>query len=370
MKQTKTLTFHYPINNGAFLQAYALQRVLIDMCKVENEIINYQSPEQKETYKIFQPIKGKSDLLKNAFSLVHYRKLKKRERGFQQMRERFFIQSEEVSAVEEVHRLAETADVNLVGSDQVWNTKISACTPAFFLQNVKAKKITYAVSCGSSAKMDLIREYTHDIESFDALGVREPSLMKVLEFYPKEKTVTLDPTLLLDKEAYACLYDSQKPIRKGEYILLYSMRYSDGLLKTVKRISEALGLPVVVPFTTFKTVKCLKYGFRIVYDASPDLFLNLIDHAKVVLTNSFHGTAFSVIFRKNFFHVCDVVDGRMKRDDRIDDLLGALGLDRNICLDSELDEVTRRQVVCYDGVEEKLQTLRAASLDFLQRQLS
>lgn len=368
MIKTRTLTFHYPINNGAFLQSYALQRVLNTQFGVTNEIIDYRSPSQEATYSIFQRVNSKESLIKNVFSFLHYGDLKRRQQSFYRMQREFLTLTERVTDEKAVYRLAEEADLNIVGSDQVWNTAISACTPAFFLHGVNAKKITYAASVGSHTKVDSLNEYIADIKSFNALGIREPALLNILEFYDKEKTVVLDPTLLLDKNDYAPLYASQSV--KGKFILLYSMRFSQDLLDNVKRISDTLGLPVIVPFTTYKTTKCLKYKFKIIYDASPDVFLSLIDQSELILTNSFHGTAFSIIFEKNFFHLCDTKNSELERDDRIDDLLDALEIKRNIGLDSEISSILKAAPIQFSEVNARLAKLREVSINFLNQQIN
>ncbi len=368
MKKTRTLTFHFPINNGAFLQAYALQQVILKKCDADNEIIDYRSPAQEAIYSIFQPVKSKSDIIKNTFSLLHYNKLKKRQQSFYKMQREFLKTTKKVTTEEEVYALAEEADLNIVGSDQVWNTSISACTPAFFLQGVKAKKITYAASMGSRASIDLIKDYVNDIASFDALGIREPALSRILDFYNKEKTIVLDPTILLKKEDYQPLY-TNKPYKK-KFIMLYSMRFSTQLMENVKRISSALKMPVYVPFTTYKALKCLKYGFKLIYDASPDVFLNLIDNASLVLTNSFHGTAFSVIYQKNFFHICDIKDNEIVRDDRIDDLLDGLNINRNVSLKTDIKDIVNAESIPYKNVETLLVSLTEKSIEFLKQHIN
>ena len=96
----------------------------------------------------------------------------------------------------------------------------------------------------------------------------------------------------------------------------------------------------------------------------------IIYNSKFVLTNSFHGTAFSIIFRKNFYHVCDQgADGSFKRDDRIDDLLDYLELKRNISSNTEIDYIKNNLFVNYENTEEKLNLLRKNSIDFLLQNL-
>lgn len=369
MKKTLTLTFHSPTNNGSFLQAYALQRILVDECKVENKIIDFQSDKQKKLYALFRPIKSKVDIVKNLVSLLHFKKLKVRKEMFQKMQKEHLILTEEISTEDAVCEIANRADVNIVGSDQVWNTKAHDFSPAYFLPNVNTKKITYAVSCGSNSSSDMLKDYKDAINDFDRISLREESIKSVLEFYKGETCVSCDPTMLLANEDYFPLFNKERII-KNEYILLYSMNYSEEILKTAQKISKELNIHVITPFNTYSTVKSKKYGIKIKYDAAPNDFLNLVYNAKFVLTNSFHGTVFSIIFKKNFYHVCDILsDGTYKRDARIDDLLDYLELKRNISSQTGIDFIKDNLSVNYDQVDEKLNMLKKASKEFLKESM-
>ena len=148
------------------------------------------------------------------------------------------------------------------------------------------------------------------------------------------------------------------------------MNYSEEILKTAQKISKELNIHVITPFNTYSTVKSKKYGIKIKYDAAPNDFLNLVYNAKFVLTNSFHGTVFSIIFKKNFYHVCDILsDGTYKRDARIDDLLDYLELKRNISSQTGIDFIKDNLSVNYDQVDEKLNMLKKASKEFLKESM-
>lgn len=369
MKKTYTITFHSPINNGSFLQAYALQRTLINQCGVENKIIDFQSDKQKKLYALFRPIKSKQDLIKNVISFVHFRKLNDRKRNFKAMQRKYLILTDEIATEDDVLKIASSVDINIVGSDQVWNSKALDFSPVYFLPKIKTKKISFAVSCGSHAQKELINDYIEYINDFSSISVREKSMVDILDFYNKDICISNDPTMLLGMDDYFVLFD-KKPLIKGEYILLYSMSYSEEILKTAKSLSKKLNIPVITPFTTYSTIKCKKYGIKIKYDAAPDMFLNLIYNSKFVLTNSYHGTAFSIIFKKIFYHVCDrCADDTLKRDDRIDDLLDLLDLKRNISSKTSIDYIKNNLFINYENIEEKLNFLRKNSIDFLLKNL-
>ena len=150
---------------------------------------------------------------------------------------------------------------------------------------------------------------------------------------------------------------------QGEYIFYYSINYSKDSLRAVQALSQATGLPVYTVFTSFHTSLSERYGVKVLYDGGPSEFLNLLNNAKYVATNSFHGTAFSLIFHKEFYHLCDMADGHMKKDDRIDGLLEQLGLEnRNYTYiqNQLLPEVS------YDEAAVKMEELRGKSIQWLR----
>lgn len=324
--KTATITFHAPNNNGSFLQAYALQKVLVDEFGVENKIIDYQSDIQIKQYSVFRPVKGVRDIVKNTISLFHFNAISKRNKNFEDMRREYLKMTERCSSVEAVTDIANRYDLVLVGSDQIWNTTAPDFSLAYLLPNVSTKKVAFSVSLGTNAKETEIGMFKEYFRSFYALSIREESAKTRFE---KETgccvKVTIDPTLLLDADDYRHLISEERLI-KNEYVFFYSINYDSEAMKVAKNMANKLGLRLVTVFTSFHTITSKKYGMRIQYSAGPRDFLNLMNNAKLVITNSFHGTAFSIILNKPFYYVARTINGQLQRDDRIDSLIDKLNL--------------------------------------------
>ena len=360
-----TLTFHAPNNNGSFLQEYALQNVLNDL-GIENEIINYYSEKQEEQYRVFRKSCNASAILKNIISLVHFSGLQKRFRKFNEMRDEFLIMTPRLKTEGEVYEVVKNYDAIICGSDQIWNTRARDFSMAYFLPDVNKKKITYAVSCGTHIEDIDIEKVVFYAKTFDRNAFRERKTLQELQKRGLENSiVVLDPTLLLNSDCYDKLIppEIESGIQRGKYIFLYTINYSDDILKEAKIIGEKLKLPVVTVFSGYSVYKCIKYGIKVIYDSTPDIFLWMIQNASVCCTNSFHGTAFSIIFHKEFYRLCDKdAHGQCVYDDRIDGLLDELGILGNKVSDAE--EFVR-YTPDYSSVDNKMELLRTNSIQYL-----
>lgn len=366
--KTATITFHAPNNNGSFYQAYALQKVLTNTLGVENEIIDYQSEKQIYQYSVFRPIHSIRDIAKNAVSLLHYRPIKTHNQRFAKSREKYLKMTKRCSTVEETIKVANDYDAVIAGSDQIWNTGAPDFSEAYMLPGVTPRKIAYAISFGSFSNESELQRYRKEIDSFYRISVREDSAQKHLEQQiPKTVSVTIDPTLLLDKEDYIVLTNAE-PLIHGDYIFFYSISYPDEVVRAAKRIADQIGMPIITVFTSFHTITCERHGIKVLYDAGPREFINLLSNAKLVLTNSFHGTAFSIVMHKPFYHVCKTVDGKLQRDDRIDNIIEALGIENcNVGINSS---VTEGPAVAWETVDRKRHALKDLSLAFLREALT
>lgn len=321
-----TITFHAPNNNGSFFQAYALQRFVTECLDCDYKVIDFQSEQQLRQYSLFRSIRSISDIVKNLISLLHYYPLKKRNKRFENVRSKYLSMTERCSSKEQVGKLAETFDVVIAGSDQIWNTEAPDFSEAYLLPKVKAKKIAYAVSMGSLAENTHLLQYKEQLEEFAAIAVREKTVQKyIYEKMGIESEITLDPTLLLDKSKYR-EFTTKEPLIDEPYIFFYSISYPPEVMKVARQIADEKRMKIITVFTSFHTITCENHGIKVMYDAGPEEFVNLLMNAQMVLTNSFHGTAFSVIFNKPFLHICKTIGGKLQRDDRIDGLLEMLGI--------------------------------------------
>lgn len=174
----------------------------------------------------------------------------------------------------------------------------------------------------------------------------------------------MDPTFLLTKEDYSGLYDKER-ILKEKYIFLYTINYDEDALKQTVRVAERLGGKIVTPFTGYSAIKAKKYGIKVMWDVAPDAFLNLIENAECVCSNSFHGIAFSIIFKKEFYRVGAMNQtGKIKKDDRIDNILNWCGLSNR-----NYGETNGNRKIDYIQVEHTLNTLRNRSNQYIYNML-
>ena len=192
-------------------------------------------------------------------------------------------------------------DAYVVGSDQVWRPAYSPGIPAFFLSFLneadKAKRIAYASSfavdhCEEFTPAEL-KEYASLLSRFDAVGVREDSAVELCwkNFGVTAEQVS-DPTLLLDKSVYSQLVlQDNVPANKGD-MMVYVLDKSPEKQQIIKKVADELGL---TPYTVMP-------GIDGIYPPVTQWLRGFMD-AKYVVTDSFHGVAFSIIFNKPFIAI-------------------------------------------------------------------
>lgn len=249
-------------------------------------------------------------------------------------------------------------DAYVVGSDQVWR-------PAFNLgprlgnmflnfADDKVKKLSYAASFGCKEW-----EYTKEQEKtcsklakrFDAISVREASAVDLCKnHFGIDVSLVLDPTLLLNREDYEKVCNNIP--KKDKHIFVYSLVVGESVMSVASKLSEAKGLPIVVKEAGGKVKK---------EDTIEDWFAEFRD-ADYVVTDSFHGMVFSIIFNKPFYIVMNPSGG----NDRYLSLLSQLGLMARIVSD-DLQPVYSG--IDWSDVNHRLIELRKASIDFLKTNL-
>ena len=365
--RTATITFHASNNNGSFFQAFAMQKVLREHLMVENQIIDFQTEKQIYQYSMFRPVHSSKDLAKNLVSLRYYKSMKLRNTRFENMRTRYLNMTPRCSTIEEMKHIADDYDIVFAGSDQIWNTCAPDFSPAYLLPGVSARKIAFSVSFGNASnEVDLLK-YKKYIPSFFMISAREKQAQQYLKNQIGKKIdVTLDPTLLLEKTDYLSMVNPL-PVIRGDYAFFYSISCREEAMKAAKNVADQLGLPIMTVFTSFHSIACVKHGIKVQFDAGPEEFLYLLIHAKIVLTDSLHGTAFSILFHKPFINTCSLKDGGFSSDDRIHHILDSFGI-VNSCLNnhSALDKIPE---FYWEAIEKKRQVMREYSLIFLKKSL-
>ena len=312
-----TITFHGAHNFGSVLQAYALQNTVESLCKnkgvaCEYEIINYRTYLQKNIYALLPRVKNFSSLIKRLMRLPYLHAYKEKYKKFEDFINFTLNTGKEVSSIEEIKESYKDVDVYLSGSDQIWNVRSRDFSSVYYLPFESGKKISYAVSFGP-IKIDWNKynkeEISQNLENFDAISVREEgSADNVEQLIGVRPQVHVDPTMLLSADEWREL-SSGVTYKDGKYILLYCLEPSKTQLKMAKQISKKLKLPVVI--TKYNNKNDYFNGFKKLYWTGPKDFISLIDNASLVLTSSFHGTAFSLIFNKKFYALDVMLDNRI-----------------------------------------------------------
>ncbi|MBQ2202357.1 MAG: polysaccharide pyruvyl transferase family protein [Clostridia bacterium] len=322
-----TMTFFGSHNYGSVLQAYALQQFIVDLFQqhripCEYRIIGFRSAQQQALY---LPPKADSpkNVVKRLMYLPYKRKIDRQHDKFERfIAERLFV-TEPFSDPSALPERAADFDVLLSGSDQVWNVRAKDFSYAYLFDGCGGKKISYAASLGplpiDRSRFDAER-YAGLLRAFASVSVRETQSREALGAFLDEERIALmpDPVFLLSAEEWRKLESEPYPDR---YILFYCLEPSKAQIRLAKRAAKQLGLPVVI--TGYRNKNDWMNPFVKLYDAGPCDFLSLIDRAALVLTSSFHGTAFSLIFGKPFLAIDGMADARIR------DLLTRFGAERN-----------------------------------------
>ncbi|MBQ8212015.1 MAG: polysaccharide pyruvyl transferase family protein [Treponema sp.] len=341
-----TITFHHVYNFGGVLQALALQTFLEKMGH-EVQIIDYRPKYLESEYRIWKsPIKSalqrKKELQEMSYSFFQLSKsifrcwagtLKQnlhissrmcKRRAF----EKFINTNLNLTKRYQENNIAsfnsDMFDVYICGSDQIWNKKISGGNydPAYFFGflNDEARKNSYSASSGDSlSRTDA--ELNLYLDSFDYVSVREKKDQRILqEILHKSVYQTIDPTLLLTSDDYS-KYE-RKNDEKGPYILVYLLERNPVFFDILKKVKKETGIEHVIDLSSTHYFFCDNLMRKTV---GPDGFLSYVKNASFVLTNSFHGTVFSVIYHKQFFTF-----PHSQRASRMVELLEALGLQERI----------------------------------------
>jgi polysaccharide pyruvyl transferase WcaK-like protein len=261
-------------------------------------------------------------------------------------------------------------DAFIVGSDQVWRQDYSPCITNYFLDFAiefkNIKRISYAASFGTSEfeidedKRSLISKLAGN---FDSVSVRESSGIKLCQEYLGVKAVqVLDPTMLLDVKIYKKLIiDEQETISEGT--LMSYFLDTTGIKKNyIEQISKELNL---IPFSIMPKAKFTKESIGNFDDtvfSSVTKWLKGFDDAEFVITDSFHGCVFSILFNKPFIAI-----GNKRRGlSRFQSLLEKFGLEDRFVLDSErIDSTLIYKKIDWDNVNMILAEEKDKSIKFL-----
>ena len=299
------ITYHYSNNKGAVMQTYGLCKFLRER-GYELELIDIRQSEKTN-----QPFYVK--LIK--FFVAGYRMK-------QDMKKFYPPLTRQYSTVEELRQDPPKADCYIVGSDQVWNPNISKdLMLAYFLDfgDEKIKRISYASSFGISEwiiKDTAINKHIAELlNSYSSLSVREKEGKALCEKeFGLSPSIVLDPTFL--NEHYS---EFTEGVKQKDLIVCYKINKTQDFWTFAPKVKEKLGgIPMTILNYNYP-----KKGYKYCFPPSLDFWMRSVASAKFILTDSFHGVAFSIINKKNFCCILNHND----RDSRLINILNEFGLE-------------------------------------------
>ncbi|MCL2391771.1 MAG: polysaccharide pyruvyl transferase family protein [Oscillospiraceae bacterium] len=354
MKKVGIITFHFAVSFGAVLQSYALRNKIKSFHKMDADIINY---------------------VPRNWAFPNYKEPKQKRRYIEQInkfnkfrREAIGIEGE--SFDEFTAYSLSKYDYLITGSDQVWNSGINRNNDCYYLDFASGAqvKIAYAASLGKSlagiARRDL-ETYERFIPNFDFISVREKTHVDLIQQFTDQKVVTtLDPTLLLCARSYEQFIE--RPLCKDKYILLLLVQSGlvvPHILSFADKVSKKFAYNVIHSFFELPSY-AIKHSAGSFKFAGIEEFLSLVKNAELIITDSYHGTIFSILFGRPFYSFVNQMAAP-----RVCDLLNEFGLTERIIekykpiSDVSLD-------INFDEAYLRLEELRNASVAFLRRALS
>lgn len=361
-------------NYGAELQAFATQKIL-QMMGYDAEIIDYlfyKNPRHKRT-RLSTPTAKMSfgkhlkerlyPIIANWKSRKFRNAQSKRDEKFEQFHRDNTKQSECYRTLDELKLAKLDYNVIMSGSDQVWNPGIYSSLDPYLLRfgTKEMKRIAYASSFGvSNVPDDVIEYYRESLSDYSAISVREDKAVDLVKrLSGKDARLVLDPTLLLNREQWMQVAKPvQLPCKK--YILIYELANVPYIKQLALHIRKETGLPIV-RICKNASVEDVEPEFTNIIDAGPAEFLSLFDQAEYVVTNSFHGTAFSINFGRNFY---TVIPNGKDNNSRQRSILKLMGCEERLVMEGS----SFPQIIPADTgkIGSRLDAERINSLNFLK----
>ncbi len=407
-KKVGIITFHRAPNYGAVLQTYALQTAVqnegydvevIDYIPQKaadaaakaiplNTVIDFDRVKSSEAFAKRAPNGIKKRIRRLAGKMKYFGRigLLKRENEYALRRNKDFhaflkknlyISKDQCIGTENISEFMSDYFAVITGSDQVWNGTFGVSDFAYMLPGGKGvRKIAYAASTGtghfgaygvSNKAMQALRELSY-------ISVREETSKKAVEAFcelDKRIAITLDPTLLLSRSNYEKIVGENKVA--APYIFVYNVKKStDSLVAAAQSLSKRTDLPIIAMMSASprpawdKLINAIPEG-----DLSPSGFLALIRDAAYIVTDSFHGTVFSLHFNKKFFFISGkTANDKAAADGRMANLIRLFSISDRIVSVQDMDSISLESAPDWAFFEMRRKEEAEKSLDFLRIALS
>ena len=367
------------VNYGGLVQCFALQKVLRDMghepVVLQREFLRrYTVPGaisyyvklivklllgRKESWHYYIDPKRREYIAKNTDKFI--------ERNIPSRSAKCYTTEELKREVERMH-----LDAIIVGSDQGWRPFYSPCQPNYFLDfledDTSIKRISYAASFGGDEwtfSEELTKQCGELLRKFKAVSVREESAIALCkEYFGVEPIQVLDPTMLLGKEVYNQFIPASS---KSGGLFCYVLDRSKGKRDVIQQASKRTGLKAyeIMPELELNDYNLYEDLEKCVYPPVEDWLASFKD-AKMVVTDSFHGTVFSIIFNKPFW----VVGNKDRGMARFQSLLSQYGLEERLITPETIAMVDLFAPIDWELVNEARELLIKESASFINKALN
>lgn len=374
------ITFHASHNCGSMLQAYALCNILRQDFKQDAEIIDFANNGSRRTYNLWNSHmlypSGKPNIdiiMRNISNVIHYKEIKKVMNEYEEFSSLYLPKTKnEYRSTTELVGIERDYDLLISGGDQIWNIKCADGDDAYFLCFAKGiKKVAFSPSLGAKSILKFAKDpekYKQYLLDYDFLSVRESNGQKWLqELTGIDIPIIPDPTMLYSASDWC----SQLPVPEieGDFIFNYAFSFgNEENNRILKRISDKYKLPVYImdarSFYRYNLGK--RYGFKLFPQSGPLAFLGLMKNAKLVLTQSFHGTLFAAKFNKVFWSYKNAVI-KNPDDDRARCILNQLGLIDRYQTFSDMENMDLMQPFDFDYVNGKMNQLSELGRDYIRK---
>ena len=374
-KKTATITWIKYYNFGTYLQAYALQQVIIrlgyenvivdDTCIVEEGRITNRSLPSRIIFllkKIIIKILSLNNKELYLFKKQQKKAIKKYE-SFKSSLLKIDYRTLPLTA------LGQRYDQYICGSDQIWSPSDDIFSPYYYLAFTEKKKIAYAPSVGTTYYPEFFAAKTKPLlERFAHLSVRENRGKVLLKSVVDRDVETVaDPTLLLTKQDWNLLLtNNNSSEKKRSYILCYFLTKNIKYMDAVRAFSKKKGLPVKIFATNHEY---LSYGDEALFCGPVD-FMQAIKDAEIFFTDSYHGSIFALQFEKVFYTFKRFSDSSpQNQNSRIEHLFSKIGIENYFIGEEDLDKMKHLPLIDYVQVKQKISEYREHSISYLSKAL-
>jgi coenzyme F420-reducing hydrogenase beta subunit len=362
MNKVGLMTWFSHNNYGSVLQAFALKKI-IESHGYNVEFINYEPKVRKKTLFDMKPSYYYNQILNKIYLKKYAKNFLNINDIYEEFRHKHFIISNKCEGYKDLVEVCNQYQFVVCGSDQIWSPNVFDIN--YFLPFLEPnKKIAYAPSIGVSniSNEFILNKIKKLVSDFKNISFREENAIELLSC--NNAKWVLDPTLLLTKDEWINTLNLKKYHKK--YILCYFLSDNKKFNKVANKLAKVTGLDIkYIPVNKNTLYK----KNDIAWETGPKEFVELIYNASYVLTDSFHGALFSIIFNKEFNIFERFKNTNLEsQNSRVYNILNKMNL--NSRLISSFNQININNQINYTEVNDKLEKYRSDSLNYLLNSFS